>query len=172
MLTGSRSDGSSGASDGYPRSPVSDPSSNEFFEQVRDALLAVVPPEYGEFGGYAHGFGLKVTYGSGERTKEHYETQIVRAGPDGRLALEIGFHAEYPKAARNDEVLELLLAHHKQWRKILGKEPAAGPFLGNDRWRRISETWTEFDFRDLDLPFEVSDRLAAYIEAFEPLLGR
>jgi len=151
---------------------MSDPSSNEFFEQVGDALLGAVAPQYADFGGYSHGFGIKVTYGTGERTKEHYESQIVRAGPGGRIALEIGFHAEYPKADRNDEVLASLLAHDKKWRKVLGKEPVAGPFLGNDRWRRISETWTEFDFRDPDLPFEVSDRLAAYIEAFEPLLHR
>src|SRR5262245_46441416 len=151
---------------------MSDPSSYEFFEQVRDALLGAVAPEYGDFGGYAHGFGIKVTYGTGERTKEHYESQILRAGPDGRLSLEIGFHSEYPKATRNDEVLDALLAREARWRKVLGKEPVAGPFLGNDRWRRVSETWTEFDFRDPDLPFEVSDRLAMYIEAFEPILQR
>ena len=151
---------------------MSDPSSSEFFEQVGDALLAAVAPPYADFGGYSHGFGIKVTYGAGERTKEHYESQIVRRGPDGGLALEIGFHTEYSKAARNDEVLASLLSHEKRWRKTLGREPVAGPFLGNDRWRRISETWTEFDFHDPDLPFEVSDRLAAYIAAFEPLLGR
>ncbi len=151
---------------------MSDPSSSEFFEQVGDALLAAVAPQYAGFRGSSHGFGIKVTYGTGERTKEHYESQILRAGPDGGIALEIGFHAEYPSAARNDDVLAGLLAHDKRWRKVLGNEPVAGPFLGNDRWRRISETWTEFDFRDPELPFEVSDRLAAYIEAFEPLLGR
>ncbi len=151
---------------------VTDPSSSEFFEQVGDALLASVAPEYAHFGGYWHGFGIKVTYGSGDRTKEHYESQIVRSGPGGRVALEIGFHAEHSNAARNDDVLATLLAHDKRWRKRLGKDPVAGPFLGNERWRRISETWTEFDLRDPDLPFEVSDRLATYIEAFEPLLGR
>jgi hypothetical protein len=151
---------------------VSDLSSGEFFEQVSDALLGSVAPQYAEFGGYTHGYGIKVTYGEGERIKEHYESQIVRAGPKGGLVLEIGFHSEYPKADRNDDVLSTLVAHQKRWRKALGKEPVAGPFLGNDRWRRISETWSEFDFRDPDLPFEVSDRLAAYIAAFEPLLGR
>ena len=155
-----------------PSSAVSDPSSSEFFEQVGDALLATVAPEYADFGGYSHGLGIKVTYGAGERTKEHYESQVLRAGPDGRIALEIGFHSEYPSATRNDDVVASLLAHDKRWRKVLGKEPVAGVFLGNDRWRRISETWTEFDFRDPDLPFEVSERLAAYIEAFEPLLER
>ena len=151
---------------------MSDPSSGEFFEKVGDALLSAVAPEYADFGGYSHGFGIKVTYGTGEHLKEHYESQIVRAGPKGALALEIGFHSEHPKAARNDEVLESLLKHDKRWRKALGKEPVAGPFLGNDRWRRISETWTEFDFRDPELPFEVSDRLATYIATFEPLLRR
>ncbi|HEY1738492.1 MAG TPA: hypothetical protein VGI86_07270 [Acidimicrobiia bacterium] len=151
---------------------MSDPSSGEFFEQVSDALLGSVAPQYADFGGYSHGYGIKVTYGEGERTKEHYEAQIVRAGPKGGLVLEIGFHSEHSKADRNEEVLATLLAHDKRWRKALGKEPVAGPFLGNERWRRISETWSEFDFRDPDLPFEVSDRLAAYIAAFEPLLAR
>lgn len=58
---------------------MSDPTSNEFFEQVRDALLAVVAPEYADFGGYAHGYGLKVTLGTGERTKEHYEVRHPRS---------------------------------------------------------------------------------------------
>ena len=121
---------------------------------------------------FEYGFGIKVTYGTGERTSEHYECQILRAGPDGSVALEIGFHSEYSNAVRNDDVLASLVAHDKRWRKVLGKEPVAGPFLGNERWRRISETWTKFDFRDPDLPFEVSDRLATYIAAFEPILGR
>jgi hypothetical protein len=151
---------------------MSDPSSTEFFEQVRDALLTVVAPEYAEFGGYAHGFGLKVTYGSGDRTKEHYEVQLVRGERQGSIELEIGFHSEYPKPERNEAVLARLAVHDKRWRKQLGADPVVGDFLGNDRWRRISETWDTFDFRDPEVAFEVADRLAEYIEALEPLLDR
>ncbi len=151
---------------------MSDPSSSEFFEQVSDALLTVVASDYADFGGYTHGYGMKVTFGTGDRVKEHYEAQLVRGPATGTIELEIGFHAEYPKADRNDAVLARLTAHQKRWRKQLGDEPVVGAFIGNDRWRRISETWDEFDFRDPELPFEVSHRLAEYIEAFEPLLDR
>jgi hypothetical protein len=149
-----------------------DSSGIEFFEQVRDALLTVVAAPYANFGGYAHGYGLKVTFGTGERTKEHYEVQLVRGRTAGSIELEIGFHAEYPKPERNDAVLGRLAAHDKKWRRKLGDEPVMGAFIGNDRWRRISETWDEFDFRDPELAFEVTHRLAEYIEVFEPLLDR
>ncbi len=151
---------------------MGDPSSSEFFEQVRDALRTVVAAQYEAFGGYAHGYGLKVTLGDGERTKEHYEVQLVRGEGAGSIQLEIGFHSEYPKADRNDAVLERLSAHKTQWRKTLGKDPVMGPFIGNDRWRRVSETWDDFDFRDSELVFEVTHRLAEYIETFEPILQR
>ena len=151
---------------------MSDPSSNEFFEQIRDGLITVVGPSYANFGGYAHGYGVKVTLGTGDRTKEHYEAQLIRGRGDGPIEIEIGFHSEYSKADQNDAVLALVCAHEKKWRKRLGSEPVVGPFLGNDRWRRISETWDQFDFRDPECAFEITHRLAEYIEAFEPLLGR
>jgi hypothetical protein len=148
------------------------PSSTEFFEQVRDALLTVVAPEYSDFGGYAHGFGVKITYGTGDRTKEHYEAQLVRGAREGSIELEIGFHAEHSKADRNDAVLARLAPHERAWRRRLGRDPVMGEFLGNDRWRRVSETWDTFDFREPGVAIEVADRLAEYIEEFEPLLGR
>ena len=151
---------------------MSDPSSSEFFEQVRDGLLIVVASEHANFGGYAHGYGVKVTFGAGERIKEHYEAQLIRGRVAGTIELEIGFHSEYPKPDRNDAVLERLARHEKVWRKQLGSDPEAGPFFGNERWRRISETWDAYDFRDPELPFEVTHRLAEYIAAFEPLLER
>jgi hypothetical protein len=151
---------------------MSEPSGQDFFEQVRDALLTVVASEHADFGGYAHGGGVKVTYGSGERTKEHYEAQLVRGARAGSIELEVGFHSEHAKAERNDAVIATLLVHEKRWRRALGREPVVGPFLGNDRWRRISETWDTFDFRDPECAFEVADRLAEYVAAFEPLLDR
>ncbi len=149
---------------------MSDPSSNEFFEQIRDGVIAQLGDRFGAVGGYAHGFGLKVTIGADDRSKEHYEVQLVRGQLEGSLELEIGFHSEYPKAERNDAVLASLTVHEKRWRKVLGAEAEAGPFLGNDRWRRISETWTEFDFRDPECAFEATHRLTEYIECLEPLL--
>ncbi len=151
---------------------MSEPTSTEFFEQVRDALRSVVAAEYADFGGYAHGAGVKITYGSGERTKEHYEAQIIKGRTKGSIELEIGFHAEHSKSEQNEATLATLTRDEKRWRKTLGPDPVAGVFLGNDRWRRISETWDTFDFRDLQLAFEVADRLAEYIESFEPLLAR
>jgi hypothetical protein len=151
---------------------MSDPSSSEFFEQVRDALLTVVAPEHADFGGYAHATGVKVTFGTGERAKEHFEVQLIVGRSKGSVELEIGFHAEHSKAERNDAVLAHLAASEKRWRKALGREPIAGGFLGNDRWRRVSETWDRFDFRDPECAFDVAARLAEYIEAIEPLLVR
>jgi hypothetical protein len=151
---------------------MSDPTSNEFFEQVRDALMSAVAPEYSDFGGYAHGTGVKITFGTGEQTKEHYEAQIIRGRTKGSIELEIGFHAEHTKVERNEAVIDALHRQSKRWRKVLGPDPVVGEFLGNERWRRVSETWDTFDFRDLQLAFEVADRLAEYIESFEPLLGR
>lgn len=151
---------------------MSEPSSTEFFEQVRDALLTVVAPEHAQFGGYAHATGVKVTYGAGEGAKEHYEVQLIVGRSKGSVELEIGFHAEHSKPERNEAVLTRLATQEKRWRKSLGKEPVAGAFLGNDRWRRVSETWDRFDFRDPECAFDVAARLAEYIETIEPLLRR
>lgn len=151
---------------------MSDPTSNEFFEQIRDGVFTIVGKDFGDPGGYAHGYGVKITFGSGERTKEHYEAQLIPGRVAGVIELEIGFHSEYPKSERNETVLGKLAAHEKQWRKQLGPEAVAGAFFGNERWRRISETWDQFDFRDADCAFEVTHRLAEYINAFEPLLDR
>jgi hypothetical protein len=46
-----------------------------------------------------------VWFGSSEPPREHYEAQVIRTQRASRkasvLALEIGFHAENPKAADN-----------------------------------------------------------------------
>ena len=151
---------------------MSDPSSGEFFEQVSDALLGSVAPQYAGFGGYTHGYGIKVTYGEGDRTKEHYESQIVRASPKGGLVLEIGFHTEYPKADRNKEVLSVAprarkalaqIARERAGRRAVSRQRPVAPHLRDVVRVRLPRP---------DLPFEVSDRLAAYVAAFEPLLDR
>jgi hypothetical protein len=136
-----------------------------FFQQVRDAFEGFVTDIDGELHSFAHGRGLKVWYDGA--AKEHFEAQLVRV--DGTVLLEIGFHAEYPKPERNDEVLAAVLAVESSWRDQLGDEPEAGKFLGSDRWRRISEVWDVPDADDLDAAIEVAARLADYVITLEPV---
>jgi len=85
------------------------------------------------------------------------------------LAVEVGFHSEYPKEADNDAVLTRLLTGEGRWRKQLGGEVVVGPFLGRaDHWRRVSEVWPDPDLGDRDLVFEVATRLTDYVTALEP----
>jgi hypothetical protein len=87
------------------------------------------------------------------------------------LAVEIGFHCEYPRAGDNDAVLARLRAAEKRWRRQLGKEAVMGPFLGRqETWRRVSETWCDPDLSEPELAFEVGARLTDYISALEPVL--
>lgn len=139
--------------------------SREFFVQVTDALGGMLAPEPRAQWQW-HGAGLKVWFGD---RREHYEAQFV---PRGRtVGLEVGFHAEHPDVARNDEVLARLTAGERRWRRALGADPEAGPFLGRqrDRWRRLSEVWDTPDLRGPDGPVEVADRLATFIRALEPV---
>ena len=46
----------------------------------------------------------------------------------------------------------------------------ADRFLGNDTWRRLSETWEEPDLEDPELSIEAGARLADYINTFQPIL--
>jgi hypothetical protein len=114
---------------------------------------------------------LKVWFGADTPDKEHYEAQVIGAKhvPDASvLALEIGFHAEHRDPAANDAVLTKVLATEKRWRRQLGADAVAGPFLGRpDDWRRISETWADPDLGDPELGLEVAGRLAEYVEAIE-----
>ena len=139
-----------------------------FFDQVLDAFEGFVVDVDGELHSFAHRRGLKVWFG--DAAKEHYEAQLVRV--DGSVLLEVGFHAEYPKPERNDEVLAKLTAREPEWRSELGDEPVAGEFLGADRWRRISETWEPpdpDDPDDVDAAIEIAARLADYVISLEPV---
>ena len=136
-----------------------------FFHQVLDAFEGFVADVDGHLHSTAHKRGLKVWFD--DAAKEHYEAQLVRL--DGGVMLEVGFHAEYPKPDRNDEVLAALLAREAQWRRDLGDEPVAGEFLGADRWRRISEVWEPPDPDDVDAAIEIAARLADYVTVLEPL---
>jgi len=152
---------------------VRDPLEPHLFEAVADVLHGMVPRELGELRCRPRRYGVKVWFGTAEPTKEHYEAQVI--GPDAVdearvLALEIGFHAEHQRLDDNEQVLARLLEQERRWRRVVGDEADAGPFLGAaDRWRRISETWPDPDLDEDGLAFEIGARLTDYITALEPL---
>lgn len=140
------------------------------FEQVDDALRAMVDPGLGELRTSARRWGIKVWFDADECPREHYEAQVVGAThvPDAEvLAIEVGFHAEHPKDPDNDAVLGVLRAAEGSWRGELGDDAVAGPFLGRDGWARLSETWLDPDLGEPELCFELADRLATYLEVVE-----
>jgi hypothetical protein len=143
------------------------------FEEVAEALRGLAPPELGTYRNRAHRYGVKVWFGAATPAREHYEAQVVGPDADRRasvLAIEVGFHTEYPKAAENDAVIAHLLAHEKRWRRAVGKEAQVGEFLGRrDNWRRVSETWPDPDLGDGELVIELATRLTDYITALEPV---
>src|SRR5262245_41049302 len=134
----------------------------------------MLPDELSDFHQRAHRYGIKVWFGGTTPTREHYEAQVI--GPDAVprakvLALEVGFHAEHPDPKANDAVVARLLARERTWRKVLGKDAVAGPFLGRaDRWRRVSETWPDPDLGEPQLALELAGRLHDYVTALEPVL--
>lgn len=147
----------------------------ELFEEVGDAVRGLAPPELGPVHLRAHRYGIKVWFGTEKPTREHYEAQVVGARdvPEARtLALEIGYHAEYPKEADNVAAVERLLADERRWRKEIGREAVVGPFLGRaSHWRRISELWIDPDLGEPGVAFEIASRLVDYTTALEPLRG-
>lgn len=143
-----------------------------FFEHVLDALEGFVDETHGIVHASAHRRGLKVWFGTadGQAAREHYEAQLIRR--DGDAALEIGFHAEHRDPADNEACLDHLRAKESFWRSQLGEDAEAGPFLGMDTWRRISEVWDPPDPDDPEASIEVAARLADYVDAIEPLRVR
>jgi len=145
------------------------------FEQVADAVHAMMPEDLGHWGYSAHRRGIKVWFGD-EKNREHYEAQLIPRrfidGEDG-MAVEVGFHAEQRDMAENDAALAKLLKAEKSWRKKLGAEAEAGPFLGRpEDWRRVSEAWTDIDLDDEELVMDIAYRLTDYITALEPIRQR
>jgi hypothetical protein len=143
------------------------------FELVAEAARSLTPAALGELRTRSHRYGTKVWFGSPDTpSKEHYEAQVVGAQhvPGATLlGVEIGFHAEHPKVADNDAVLARLFAAERSWRKRLGDDAVAGPFLGRaDTWRRVSETWPDPDLDDEELVVDLAVRLVDYITALEP----
>jgi hypothetical protein len=146
------------------------------FDEAAQALRGLLPPELGDVHFRAHRYGLKVWRGAASKaTREHYEAQVVGARhvPGATvLAIEVGFHSEHRDPAENQRALAVLVQAEKRWRRALGPEAVAGPFL-DDRhgWQRLSETWPDPDLDDPELGFELAARLTDYITALEPLRG-
>jgi hypothetical protein len=142
------------------------------FDQVADAVRGLAPPEFANFRHRARRWGIKIWFGSDVPQREHYEAQVIGADHVDRaavLALEVGFHAEHPRAADNAAVLTFLLESEHRWRPVLGDEVIAGPFLGHSTWRRVSETWPDPDLSDVNLAVELAIRLTEYIAGLEPV---
>jgi hypothetical protein len=143
------------------------------FDEVAQALRGLLPPELGELHTRAHRYGIKVWFGPAKPPREHYEAQVVGAKhvPDATvLAIEVGFHAENPDPAANAAAVAALQGAERRWRRVLGPEAIAAPFLADRHgWQRLSETWADPDLGDPELAFEVAARLTDYITALEPL---
>lgn len=142
------------------------------FDEVADAVRGMVPPAFGPVHCRSHRYGIKVWFGGEQPPREHYEAQVV--GPQYAsdatvLALEVGFHSEYPKPSENEAVIEGLQASERVWRRDLGDEAVVGRFLGRaDHWRRVSEVWPDPDLGDPELVVEIGARLTDYVTSLEP----
>jgi hypothetical protein len=136
------------------------------FDEVADALLGMIPAKLGPFHQRARRYGIKVWFGPQAPQREHYEAQVIGADADDAatvLALEVGFHTEYPQLSDNENVIAHLLGREKRWRAKVGKEAVAGPFLGRaELWRRVSETWPDPDLGDAELAVAIAARLVDY----------
>jgi hypothetical protein len=143
------------------------------FDEVAQALRSLLPADLGEVRTRAHRYGIKVWFGVAKPPREHYEAQVVGAAHVAAakvLAIEVGYHAEHPDPSANASALAGLTAQERRWRKALGPEAEAAPFIADrNGWQRLSETWPDPDLADPELGFEVAARLTDYITALEPL---
>ena len=139
---------------------------------MADAVRGLVPRDLGELRCTSHRYGVKVWFGQAKPAREHYEAQVIgheHVSGASVLALEVGFHSEYPKEADNEAVLSGLLRSERRWRRELGNEAVVGSFLGRaEGWRRVSEVWPDPNLADPELAVEVAARLADYIMSLEP----
>jgi hypothetical protein len=144
------------------------------FDEVGEAVRGLMDPALGAVRFRAHRYGVKLWFDTDAPPREHYEAQVIGAkhvSDATVLALEVGFHLEHPKAADNDATLQRLAQRERSWRKTIGNDAVAGPFLGRaDTWRRVSETWPDPDLGDDDLVMDVALRLTDYMTALEPVL--
>ena len=144
------------------------------FDEAADVVRSMLPAEYAGVHIRARRWGMKVWFGPDEPPRLHYAAQVIGAAEvsDSEvLAIEIGFHLEERKVEANDETMAVLVKAEKKWRRTLGDEAVAGPFLGRpDDWRRLSETWPDPDLDEPELGLEIGSRMVDYITAVEPLL--
>ena len=157
------------------RSPVASAAMElALFEAVAEGCRSLVPTHLGVLRLRPRAYGIKAWIGPAEPPRAHFEAQVVGAKhvPDAdHLALEIGFHLEHRTLEQNDAVLAELLRQERRWRKVLGDQAVAGPFIGRpEDWRRISELWIDPDLGDPELSTELSLALTDYICAIQPLL--
>lgn len=147
----------------------------ELFDEVGEALRALVPPELGVVRTRHHRYGIKVWFGADKPPREHYEAQVIGAKhvPEASvLAIEVGFHAEHRDPAENERAIARLRSGEKAWRKHLGHDVVAGAFIDDRQgWQRVSETWADPDLGDPDLAMELAARLTDYVTTLEPLRG-
>ncbi|MEY2433033.1 MAG: hypothetical protein QOC92_2758 [Acidimicrobiaceae bacterium] len=144
------------------------------FDEIGEAVRGLTAPDLGIVRFRAHRYGVKLWFDSDAPPREHYEAQVIGAKEvrDAKvLAIEIGFHSEHSQTKDNEATLEKLMRRERTWRKVLGEDAVAGPFLGRaDQWRRLSETWPDPDLSDEDLCMEVALRVTEYMGALEPVL--
>lgn len=144
------------------------------FDEVGEAVRGMLPSNLGTVRFRAHRYGVKLWFDTDAPPKEHYEAQVIGAKhvPDATvLALEVGFHSEHPKLAENEATLARLARAERSWRKVVGADATAGPFIGRaDTWRRVSETWPDPDLGEDELVMQIAIRLTEYMSALEPVL--
>jgi hypothetical protein len=148
----------------------------ELFDEVAEVVRSAVPDDLGPVSSHVRSSGVKVWFGGGRAAREHYEAQVLGARDvpaASVLALEVGFHSEYPDPAKNEAVLERIVHAETAWRRKLGPDAEAAPFLGHlTDWRRLSEVWPDPDLSPDDVGTEIGFRLVDYISALEPVLRR
>ncbi len=148
----------------------------ELFDEVGEIIRSLMIDERPDLRIRARHYGIKVWFGPVQPPRCHYEVQFLgpRDVPEAKLiAVEVGLHLEDPKVGRNDEVFDRLLAAERQWRRALGQEPVAGPFIGRpEDWRRVSEVWVDPNLSDDGIGLALATRLVDYAVALEPHLLR
>jgi len=148
----------------------------ELFDEVGEIVRSLMIDERPDLRVRARHYGIKVWFGAVQPSRCHYEVQLLGPGvvPAAKvLALEVGLHLEEPKVGLNDGVLDRILVAERQWRRALGKEPVAGPFIGRpEDWRRVSEVWLDPDLSDDGTSLAIATRLVDFAVALEPHLCR
>lgn len=132
-----------------------------FLKQVADELPSHLPPDYRDYSSEQWGRFYKIWYAN---KKVHFEVQFLRNG-----RLEIGAHFESDRDT-NERLASALERKRAQIRKALGAQAGLGSH--GPGWRSLAETWSGGELRSEEAATEAAARLAAYVVALTPLLGR